>query len=136
MSELKITKQKSKSKDTLESQSETPQLETPQPEKPDDTKSKPNDTETKPDDTKTKPDDTKTNPDDTETNPDDTETKSDTGSCKPCQDLDYDKKPYCKPYLVPISLEILPSLHVVVDKPQVCLINKAVCKPSFFVKPE
>ena len=36
----------------------------------------------------------------------------------------------CKPEVIPMTLEISPLITLVVNKPEVCLVNNAVCKPS------
>jgi hypothetical protein len=43
------------------------------------------------------------------------------------------EEPECQPTFVPITLEIAPIVDVLVNKPKVCLINKAKCKPCFFL---
>jgi hypothetical protein len=42
-------------------------------------------------------------------------------------------KPDCEPTCIPITLEISPVISVLVNKPKVCLKNKAVCTPKFFL---
>lgn len=39
----------------------------------------------------------------------------------------------CKPTCVPITLELSPVVSLLVNKPQVCIKNKAICKPKFFL---
>lgn len=41
-------------------------------------------------------------------------------------------KPECKPEktTIPVSLEIAPYFHIVVDKPKICLDNNAMCIPK------
>ena len=41
--------------------------------------------------------------------------------------------PKCKPIPVPITLELAPIVSLLVNKPKVCVKNKAVCKPCFFL---
>lgn len=43
------------------------------------------------------------------------------------------EEPECQPTFVPITLEIAPIVDVLVNKPKVCLVNKAKCKPCFFL---
>jgi hypothetical protein len=40
----------------------------------------------------------------------------------------------CKPTIIPITMELSPVVNVLVNKPKICLKNKAVCKPCFFLK--
>lgn len=40
----------------------------------------------------------------------------------------------CKPTIIPITMELSPVVSVLVNKPKICLKNKAVCKPCFFLK--
>jgi hypothetical protein len=56
---------------------------------------------------------------------------SDKDSCE-CDDTPI-KKPDCKPTCIPITLEISPVISVLVNKPKVCVKNKAVCTPKFFL---
>jgi len=56
---------------------------------------------------------------------------SDTDSCE-CNATPI-KKPDCKPTCIPITLEISPVISVLVNKPKVCVKNKAVCTPKFFL---
>ena len=72
-------------------------------------------------------------PNPTESNTE-SETKSDdsdTESCK-CDDT-HVEVPDCKPTCVPITLELAPVVSLLVNKPKVCVKNKAVCKPKFFL---
>lgn len=39
----------------------------------------------------------------------------------------------CEPTFVPINLEVCPIIKVMVNKPKICLQNKAECKPCFFL---
>ena len=39
----------------------------------------------------------------------------------------------CEPTFVPINLEICPVVKIMVNKPKLCLQNKAECKPCFFL---
>jgi hypothetical protein len=39
----------------------------------------------------------------------------------------------CEPTFVPINLELCPVVKVMVNKPKICLQNKAECTPCFFL---
>lgn len=79
------------------------------------------------DDTMIKDDDTTTKDDDTTTKDDD-DCKISNYSCGEPVEI-----PKCKPTAIPITLELAPIVNLLVDKPKVCLKNKAVCKPCFFL---
>lgn len=42
-------------------------------------------------------------------------------------------KPKCEPVFVPINVEICPILNIKVNKPKICIQNKAEGKPHFFL---
>lgn len=79
------------------------------------------------DDTTTKDD---TANDDTTTKDDttDDECKISNYSCGPPVEI-----PKCKPTAIPITLELAPIVSLLVNKPKICVKNKAVCKPCFFL---
>lgn len=44
--------------------------------------------------------------------------------------------PHCKtePVFVPINVEVCPIVNLKVNKPKICIQNKADCKPHFFLE--
>lgn len=71
-----------------------------------------------------------------ETNPD---TNSDTSSIASncCDDYPCPPQPEpekCEPYYVPMTMQLCPVVKLYVNKPKVCLVNKAECIPCFLEK--
>lgn len=68
------------------------------------------------------------------------DTHSDTHSDKECPDYPEcpppDKKPKSVQTFVPISVEVSPVIELYVDKPKICLRNKADGEPCFFFSKE
>lgn len=60
------------------------------------------------------------------------------GKCKDC--LEYPPCPpqppkeKCEPVFVPINVEVCPIVRVKVNKPKICLQNRADCDPCYFLE--
>lgn len=83
------------------------------------------------------PEDTTSDTETENTNPDtdsDTSTQVSDDCCDdyPCPPQPEPEK--CEPYYVPMTMQLCPVVKLFVNKPKVCLINKAECIPCFLEK--
>jgi len=83
------------------------------------------------------PEDTTSDTETENTNPDtnsDTSSQNDSECCNdyPCPPQPEPEK--CEPYYVPMTMQLCPVVKLFVNKPKVCLVNKAECIPCFLEK--